>query len=326
MRILILRRQNAGSQKSLPDALCKELDKEGIEVVVDDADWIPNATGHNIDREISKLVKQAVQGFDVIHAWGYRAAWACSQALYLHRPWIYTAYDIPKTTHSEFIDRLNAAHRGLCSSMTVRQVLDQADTLNLEVITPGVIVPERFETEIPTKEEARATLGLPVDQQIVFSAARNLPQRCLHEVVNLAPAVNSLVVVAGWGDPIIFEEKLNLKVLGYLDDLWLYILSADLVIVPSNEAGFSLFGAESMWMGTPVLFKKSGGLIDMAEEGMNGFFYEEGQLVQRVNEVLQLELTRESAARSGQLRAQGRYKFSRFASDISRIYREIAGD
>ena len=181
MRVLILRRRHFGSAKTLLDALPRALEEEGIEAVIDEADgWIPDQTGFNVDRETTKAVKKAAQGFDVVHAWGLRAAWACSEAFYVRSPWLYTAYDMPRTVHPDLVDRLNAAHRGVCSSPSVKAALDQADVLNLETIVPGVPVPDGG---LPERDASRARMGVRDDALLVLALGRFDREKGFSELV-----------------------------------------------------------------------------------------------------------------------------------------------
>ncbi len=332
MRVLVLRRQRSGSTRALTDALPAALDAEGIEVVVDDADnWIPDKTGFRTDREVSKTLKRAAQGFDLVHAWGYRTAWACSEALYLRFPWVYTAYDSPKTTHSELVDRLNAARRGLCSSHYVKQKLDEADTLNLDVIVPGVPVPADPSETFIDKTEARSKLGLRDDAVIIAAVGRFVPERGFDALVSAfdnvryaVPKARLFISGSGPHPPPIHQEGIEVR--GPLSSVWPLLRAADLVVVPSRRCGFSLVGAESMTAGAPVLFRNVGGMPDMAEAEVNAFFFNnDDDLSSRIIQVLELEMTRETVAKAGQMRAESRFKFVRYARQLAEVYRDSAG-
>ncbi len=172
MRVLFIRRQKVGGIATYSDALARELENHGIEVVIDDAeDWIPNETGFATDRRVTKLVKKAAQGFDLVHAWGYRPAWACSEAFYLRSPWIFTAYDIPKTTNSQLIDRLNAARTGLCVTRAVKLKLEAADTINLELVPPGLATPPPLlEKAISGSRFTTRSSAVPLTQNLIASS------------------------------------------------------------------------------------------------------------------------------------------------------------
>lgn len=314
----------------MPDALVAALDAEGIELVIDDADkWIPDKTGFAVDKGVTKAMNKAAQGFDCVHAWGLRAAWAASEAFYLRFPWVYTAYDEPKSTHSELVDRLNAARRGLCSSPFVKERLDAADTLNLEVAMPGVAPPEDLgET---TRDAARKQLGIRDDAKLVVACGRFVADRgfealttAFEDVRRELPDATLLLSGAGPEPPPIHQDGVDVR--GPLASVWPALCAADLVVVPSTRAGFSLFGAEAMWAGTPVLYRNTGGLRDMAENGSTAFFFDlDVDLAPRIVEILESDLTRETVANAGNLRAHARYKLERYARETAQVYREAVG-
>ncbi len=189
IRVLFLRRQRIGGIATYTEVLRHSLKAEGIDVVIDDAEsWIPNETGWKADRQVSKALHEAAKGFDVVHAFGYRSAWACSEAFYLKKPWLYTAYDMPKTTVGPLIDRLNASRVGICVSRAVKKPLEEAETLNLEVVVPGVYVPEfRLETQ-----EARVKLGLDPESPVVL-AVRDL-MGAIEDLRHFGRRRNSLIL------------------------------------------------------------------------------------------------------------------------------------
>ena len=153
-----------GGMATYSELLRHGLEEEGIDVVIDDTGWIPNETGWKVDRKVSKQLQEASRGFDLIHAFGYRAAWACSEAFYLKRPWVYTAYDMPKTLVSQLIDRLNAARTGIVPTRKVKQKLEEADTLNLEVVMPCVHVPN----DLPSMQDCKSKLGLNEEHPLIL--------------------------------------------------------------------------------------------------------------------------------------------------------------
>ena len=75
-----------------------------------------------------------------------------------------------------------------------------------------------------------------------------------------------------------------------------------------------------------MLFRRAGGLVDMVDEGINGFLFDDDEsLADKIVDVWESELTRESVARAGQLRSQARFKMERYAREMAHIYREVAG-
>ncbi len=328
MRVLGLVRQPVGSAATLSEALVEPLWDAGVELVVDQAEpWIPDATGPRVDREVSKALKAAAKGFDLVHAFGYRSAWACSEAFYLRFPWVFSALDLPKTTHPELVDRLNSGRRGLCPSRAVREVLDRADALNLEIVVPGVRPPEG----LPDQAGARAALGWPDGGWVVGGLGRGVPERGLGSLVasmgrlwDEDPGARLELSVAGPVRPA--SEDPRVRVSGPAADRWAFLRAVDLLVVPSPRAGFSLAAAEAMALGTPVLLLDGGGLSEMGTPGASVFvFRDEAALGGALAELRGQELRLEAAGNAGRVQAAERFGLDRFARDLVRVYRDVLG-
>lgn len=308
------------------DSLVRALDEEGIEAVIDDAeDWIPNETGWSTDRQVSKLLKQAVRGFDLVHAWGYRSAWACSEAFYLKFPWVYTAYDTPKTTHSLLIDRLNAARAGLCSSRSIRSILGQVDTVNLEIVTPC-----RTDLDhVAPREDARRLMGWGPEELIVLGVGRLIPDRGFGSVAAAMPAVRerlpqSRLILMGEGPEEDALRGAGAEILPSDDQRFLAMRGADLVVVPSRRSGFSMVAAEAMLLESPVLLRRTGGLPEMGMEDVNiAVFDHDEELGLRIIEWLEAPIRRESLGKAARYRALEGFDPESGARQMARIYRDL---
>lgn len=324
IRVLFLRRQKLGGIATYTEILRHALKAEGIDVVIDDAEeWIPNETGWKTDRKVSKLLTDAAKGFDIVHAFGYRSAWACSEAFYLKKAWLYTAYDMPKTTVSALIDRLNAARMGICVSRAVKRALDSAETLNLEIVVPGSYVPELT----LGRDEAREKLGLELDSPLVlamgpfgsdrgFKALWSMSDQLKYEM----PSVN--VVALG---PIGTEETgRNVTIVDDSFDKWEWLSAADIVLVPYERAGFSMVAAEAMRMGKVVVARRAGGLSEMGTENVNlELFDHDDDLLYTMLQILNSPIHQETIGSSAAIRAEDWFDLERCAREHAQIYREL---
>ena len=332
MRVLSLRRQRVGGIATYSAALADALDPMGIEVVIDDADdWIPNETGFSTDRRVSKLVKKAAQGFDLVHAWGYRAAWACSEAFYVRQPWLYTAYDLPKTTNSQLIDRLNAARVGICASRAVKLALDAADAINLEHVGPGIGDPPT----LLEKAAARQRLALPTQGAVVLGFGRMERDRGFDALLDAMATVWTQVsdvhlVLLGDGTQHAELEKrarsegARVSVVSRVLDKWMWLRAADIVVVPSRRAGFSMVAAEAMRAGTPVLARRTGGLVEMGHEDVSiAFFHDDDDLGDKLSSLLREPVILQTQGYSGQVRVEDQYSMSEAAQRHATLYRDL---
>jgi glycosyltransferase involved in cell wall biosynthesis len=145
-------------------------------------------------------------------------------------------------------------------------------------IIPGGVDIERFQINL-TRQQARQTMGFPLDRPILFSPRRlalrmGIDQllQALVEVKHQVPDV--WLAIAGKGAlRISLEQKAqelglqnHVKFLGYVPDEQLPVAyqAADLTVVPSQSLeGFGLILLESLACGTPVLSTPVGGMPEV---------------------------------------------------------------
>lgn len=326
MRVLFLRRQSIGGLASYSDALAFALAEQDIEVVIDNAEsWIPNETGWSVDRKVTKLVRDAAKGFDLMHAWGMRSAWACSEAFYLRFPWVATAYDMPKTTAQPLIDRLGAARSIICSSRAVKDALDDANLVNLDIIVPGVYKPDH----LVDQAVARQSLGLEETEKIALVLERDVPENCLSILDDVANQLveelpNASIVIAGIGKVSQDYGGKGCRVLRGDFDQWLWLSAADLILVPGNRKGFSVTAAYAMLMGKPVLARKAGGLPEMGVENVSlDLFEKDEEIFYSLYEILNAPIHANSLGNAARIRAEDRFDLQRCAADHARLYRDL---
>jgi glycosyltransferase involved in cell wall biosynthesis len=275
VRVVALRRQRFGGIATLTNLLRDPLDRLGVEFIVDDADeWIPNETGHKTDRSVAKQVREAKKGFDLVHAFGYRAAWACSAA-FGRELWVYTAHDMPKTTHPKLIENLNYARVGVCSSEAVRQELETAGTKKLQTIVPGLPTDRR----VMDRDQARKMLAVQDDMFLVVCAGAFNKEHSLDTAIHVMAALPYFcrLIVSGKG-----EEEQHLRSISNERTVITTepfsqqqaIAAADLVLVPSTKAGFSYTAIEAMLQGTAVAMRRIDGLKELAQDRQTAFYFD----------------------------------------------------
>ena len=339
MKVLFLLRQTVGGMATHARDMQGALAAKDIQVDIEDGtSWIPNETGPRHDKSISKKLKQKAEGYDLVHAFGYRSAWACSAAFGHKEAWVYTAYDIPKTTHRVLISHLNDAQTGICASRAVYRALDEAIAIDLTTICPGVRpAPE----EKPDKEEARRALGLPTTAMIVGGLGRLIPERGFRQLVESMGIVwagfpEAVLAVAGAGPEKELLENAakethrpdQVRILSHVPDAWKFLASLDLCVVPSTRAGFSMAALEAMALGVPVMVRNTGGLTELVETDISGFvFRADEELGQHISEVLDLPLTLQTVGAAGRIRATETFNLEPCVEGLVEIYRGIvSGD
>lgn len=325
MRVVGLRRQRFGGIATLTHHLIDALDREGVELVVDDTDdWIPNETGRRTDRDVTKRVRAAAQGFDVVHAFGYRAAWACSAALG-GAPWLYTAHDIPKTVHPDLIARLNDARAGVCSTDAVRHRLEAAGAKRLETIRPGLPVSRR----VLDKTEARAMMGVFEDAFLIVVAGRFCKEHSIDTAIYVTTALPHFVrlYITGQGEleghiKRIANERTVITTEPFSQQT--AIAAADMVVVPSTVAGHSYAAVEAMYQSTPVAMRRTGGLSELAEDHRTAFYFDtDEELLDLLNHLcFKRELIAE-VGRAGRQHTLSSFDIAQTATSLKAAYSRV---
>ncbi len=324
MRVLLLRRTSQGGMAALSDALPPALAEFGVEAdVVDAEEWMPKATGRKVDPGVTKRLRALAKPYDLVHAFGYRTAWACGEAFGMRRPWLYTAYDLPKTTHPELIDRLLPARIGLCSSTAVLRALRAADATGLRVLVPGA-------------PPAAAGAKTPSDHPRILAAGRFVAERGFDALLGAMPQVwecepHATLTLVGDG-PLASELGRQAEALGErvrfvprYEPLAARLADADLAVVPSRSAGFSLFAAEAMLAGVPVLMRDAGGLGEMVDEGITGWvFFTDDEMAGRLAGLAGAPDVWAFVSAQAQKAAEERFSLRRCAEQYAGAYADCA--
>jgi glycosyltransferase involved in cell wall biosynthesis len=335
VRVLLLHRQDFGGITSLTETLAVALRKLGDEVdIVNALSWIPNETSIAVAKKVTPKLKDLGKDYEIVHAFGYRAAWACSDAFSYKEAWIYTAYGMPKTTQRLLIDKLNEGQLGYCSSYAVRDELSGGGAMDLMVRYPGIN--PAVETSME-KLDSREQFELSNNAPIIGAVGRFVKERAfevaieaMEEVWRSIPDVQ--FVLAGEGPE---EESLKaqiaasskptqIKTFGRLKNPAEFYRACDLILVPSRNAGFSLVAAESMRTGTAVMLRSQGGLPEMGERDHTIFLFEDDQdLARKIIEVLQMPMMLSSVANAGRFRSESLFSIDSYAQAIFRSYRTV---
>ncbi len=296
--------------------------------MVDDCyDWMRKETRGKIDREVSKKLFAAAKGFDLVHAFGYRAAWACSAAFGHSFPWVYTAHELNKTRHAQFVESLNAARGGGASSEVGRHALEVIGVKNVGTIVPGFPANRR----VLDRSECRAMLGIAADEFLLVGAGAFCEEHSLLSAIHVTTALPHHVrlMICGQGEQesllrTAISERATVSTEPFAQQT--AIAAADLVIVPSVTSGFSFTAAESMLQGTAVALRRVGGLAGMAIDHQTGFFFDsDEELLDLLNHLcFKREFVRE-VGRAARQRALLEYDLARTASETLSLYKEALG-
>jgi glycosyltransferase involved in cell wall biosynthesis len=166
-------------------------------------------------------------------------------------------------------------HVVVLSRFSLRQVttVHGVPEARLSVI-PGGVDAARF-TPAPDRRAARAALGLPAADPLLFTVRRLVPRMGLENLLAALPSLphaRLVVAGAGWYRAQLEAVALRLGVAdrvrfaGFVDDAALpdYYRAADLTVLPSVALeGFGLITLEALACGTPVVATPEGGAADV---------------------------------------------------------------
>lgn len=333
MRVLLLRRRASGGLAKYTDALAFALPKLGIELKIEDAaSWIPDETGPGPDRQVSVKLKSMAESFDIVHACGYRTAWACGEGLGNKKPWVYSAYDLPKSTHPFLVDRLNKAKAGVCASYAIHTPLNEAGVQRLETIYPGI---QPF--NITNRADARTLFDLPPDEQVVACLGQ-FDTDAGYEA--LFPAMETVwahhpkaeFLIAGSGRELEnFRSRRwetsapeRVRVPGEVVRSQDVLAACDLFVVPERRAGFSLTAVEAMFIGLSVLARNAGALPEILHEHVSGLLFQgDTVLGEAIAGALEMPLTLEAMGNAAAIRAHEMFSLEQSAERIAELYRNV---
>lgn len=131
-----------------------------------------------------------------------------------------------------------------------------------QVIYNGIDL-QRF-TDLPTKAQARESLGWAKDEKMALSVARLSKEKGLDVLARAWPGA----FVAGDGPE--RENLSGLRLLGMRDEIPLLLAAADIYCQPSREEGLGLAVLEAMAAGKPIVASAVGGIPELLPDASIG--------------------------------------------------------
>lgn len=205
----------------------------------------------------------------------------------------------------------------------------------------GRVIPNGVDTAVfapGDRAEARGSLGLPQDRQIVLVAAKNVrinPYKgfdTFMEALRMLPegAAEGLLVVAlgdeGPSRPSGRVEMLGVPFTDVAETIALYYQAADVFVHPSRAESFGMTPVEAMASGTPVIVSDAGGLPEIVLDGESGSVFAVGdsaELAVRLQELLGDADLRARYATAGLERVEERFTIDRQADAYLAWFAEL---
>jgi glycosyltransferase involved in cell wall biosynthesis len=231
-------------------------------------------------------LRQAVEGFDLLHAHGLRAGLVAAVARRLsgdrERPLVLTLHNALQESSGPREKLLRAVEGTTirAADLVLAVSGDLADNAR-RLGAPDVRVVPALAPPLPpaarSRAEVREELGLDAGRPLVVAVGRLHPQKGYDVLLDavarweaderLRPA--PLVAIAGDG-PLesqladrIRAQRLPVLLLGRRSDVADLLVAADLCVLPSRWEGSPFTGQEALRAGTPLVATRAGGMPDL---------------------------------------------------------------
>ena len=197
--------------------------------------------------------------------------------------------------------------------------------------------------------DIRQKLNIPVNSIFVFTAGRFISLKgfeylteAMNIIVNEYGKRDILLRIAGQGPlkekylELIQNLKLEgyVKLIGYVPNTKInkYYNEADIFVIPSiideNEEteGFGVVSLEANACGTPVIASKVGGIVDVIEDGYNGYLVEQKsseQIAKKIVKLAEDKELREEMGANGRKKVTEEFCWNRITNEVIKIYNDI---
>jgi glycosyltransferase involved in cell wall biosynthesis len=118
----------------------------------------------------------------------------------------------------------------------------------------------------------------------------------------------------------------SVRFLGFRRDLPDLMAVADLVVLPSVAEAFGLVVAEALYLGTPVVATRVGGIPEIVDDGLDGVLVppaDSAALAAAVSSLLRDPERRHRLAAAGRAKVVARFRFEDMVRAYERIYEEL---
>jgi glycosyltransferase involved in cell wall biosynthesis len=269
-KVLLVVRPTAGGMLRHVQGLLRYLPEYHYEATLIGPDFITDRPNPFIDRKAVLHLRKQAEGFPLIHAHGVRAGWLCAWAFRGNVPWLWTVHHLllQKSVLVRAVWRWISKHarKVISVSNSVQKGLIEGGVpaSGIEVV-PGGIDLSRFE-KLPDRALTRERLHIDNERPVILAAGRFIPEkgydlliRAMETVWSTHPNTDLWFAGEGPENTRLVQRTAGssrpgqVRFFGY----WSYITelyaSADVLAVPSRQAGLGSAVMEAMVCGLPVV-------------------------------------------------------------------------
>jgi len=158
--------------------------------------------------------------------------------------------------------------------------------------------------------------------------------RAISELVHRR--INVELFIIGDGDPkyrnylheLVSENKLdeNVRFLGYVENPFPFMKSADVVLMCSRNEAFGRVTVEAMKLGKPVVGARSGGTVELIKNGVNGLLYTPGDYKELAEKIIYLYEHPEIAKQmgeNGKKWAEQQFTEERYGNEVFALLKQL---
>lgn len=275
--------------------------------------------------------------WDIVHTHMFRTSLVCAVPARLAGSRLFGTVHRIYYEWQPFVERILAPlHEAIVvDSAAVGRILQARTRIRADryVVIHNGIDTRELDTA-PTRELARAALGLPVEATVVTEVAHLEPHKGQEHLIAAFARASSpadRLVLVGDGPTrrrlTDLVEKLGLENLvtftGARQDLPVVLAASDIVALPSTFEGFGIVQAEAMYLRIPVVGTDRGGATEVVADGVTGFlvpFGDEVLLAERLGQLLASPDLRSRMGVAGRARVLERFTQERMARRYADLY------
>lgn len=216
------------------------------------------------------------------------------------------------------------------------QIQKNNNLKNLKVVHNAIDV-EKF---LGPYKDIRKNQGIDSNEFVILTISRLTEVKGLDVLINAystfakSQKISSKLIIIGKGEQknnlIELAEKLgviqNIIFLEFVSNLGDYISNCNVFVMSSNYEPFGMTAAEAGVVGKPIIVSKTGGLIEIIEDGKSGFHFESGnfkQLSSIFEKLLDNQQLREKLGNNAKNRIIEKFSPRVIAKEVVEIYSKL---